>query len=502
MSPSVCTGCAFCALALLSNIPAARSQGSSGSASPASEGAQVARLEGLLAAQEQRLASLQERVAAATQDMDQARIEVLRQQIREVLSDEEFREELTASMLQSGYDDGFFIRSSDEKFRITLNGFMQFRWTYYATRATNRDTLPGQRRSDRAGFDLQRLRLIFSGNAYSPDLTYYLHLYSDASNSYDTGLLWGYVNYRFSDEFQVMAGLMPLPSTRAYFLDERGYQFVDLPMVDTVFGLGDGVGVMLWGQLFSQRLDYYFAVSNEINGPAGPVITPDEDRVLDNNPAITFRTVWHAVGKDSTGGLYEGDLEHLAEPVLDLGFHYGFEEDDGEDALDIPYPRRDGLLLGGFGNVSSSGLQIHQFGVDAHFKWRGLSLTGAYALRLLDVTWGEHEPFAPLYAATGDGSTNAQHGGYVQAGYFLPIPGWEKRLEVVARVGGISALSGGQEGAWEYAGGLNYYIRGHNVKLQMDATKVSEAPVADSYTTLANVNDDALVFRVQLQVAF
>jgi len=118
------------------------------------------------------------------------------------------------------------------------------------------------------------------------------------------------------------------------------------------------------------------------------------------------------------------------------------------------------------------------------------------------VTGGNHEPLAPLYAATGDDSTNAQHGGYVQAGYFLPIPGWEKRLEAVARVGGISALSGGQEGTWEYAAGLNYYIEGHNVKVQMDVTKVSEAPVADSYTSLANVNDDALVWRVQLQVAF
>jgi hypothetical protein len=90
----------------------------------------------------------------------------------------------------------------------------------------------------------------------------------------------------------------------------------------------------------------------------------------------------------------------------------------------------------------------------------------------------------------------------VQVGYFLPIPGLEDRLEAVARVGGISALANSQEGTWTYAGGLNYYIDGHRVKLSTDVTKVSEVPISNSEKSLANVNDDALVFRVQLQVAF
>jgi hypothetical protein len=498
MSTSVWRGSAICAVVLSSIVPA-----SFGQDAPARESDAVARLEAYLAAQEERIARLKEQVAAeSSQDMDQARIEAMRQQIREVLADEEFREELAAPMLQAGYDDGFFIRSTDDKFRVNFNGFLQFRYTYYGTRSTNRDASPGARRHDRSGFDIQRARFIISGNAYSEDLTYYVHLYSDAPYDYDTGLLWGYVNYRFADEIQLTAGLIPLPSTRAYFLDEQGYQFVDLPIVDTVFALGDGVGVMLWGQVFGKKLNYYVAVSNEVNGPAGSVITPDEERVLDNNPAITFRTVWHVLGEDSTEGLYEGDLEHLEQPVLDLGFHYGFTEDDGDATTSIPYPRRNSFLPGGFGEASSEGLQIHQFGVDTHFKWRGLSLTGFYGLRLLDVKWGDHAPFAPLFLATGDDSTNAQHGGYAQAGYFLPIPGLENKLEAVARVGGISALSGGQEGTWEYAAGLNYYIEGHNVKVQMDVTKVSEAPTTDSYTSLANVNDDVLVWRVQLQVAF
>lgn len=86
--------------------------------------------------------------------------------------------------------------------------------------------------------------------------------------------------------------------------------------------------------------------------------------------------------------------------------------------------------------------------------------------------------------------------------YFLPIPDWERKLEVVGRVGGVSILSGGQEGTWEYAGGLNYYIDGQNAKLQTDVTKITELPISSADHSSANVNDDALTWRVQLQLAF
>ena len=41
-----------------------------------------------------------------------------------------------------------------------------------------------------------------------------------------------------------------------------------------------------------------------------------------------------------------------------------------------------------------------------------------------------------------------------------------------------------------------------NVKLQTDVTKIYEVPIRSSTASMANVNDDALVWRIQLQVAF
>ncbi len=67
--------------------------------------------------------------------------------------------------------------------------------------------------------------------------------------------------------------------------------------------------------------------------------------------------------------------------------------------------------------------------------------------------------------------------------------------------GGVQTNLGGSEGTWYYQGGVNYYLQGNRVKLQADVEKISEVPIS-SNSWLANTNDEALIFRVQLQVAF
>jgi len=85
--------------------------------------------------------------------------------------------------------------------------------------------------------------------------------------------------------------------------------------------------------------------------------------------------------------------------------------------------------------------------------------------------------------------------------HFTSRPHSDADRQPVGR-GSIAAIANGREGTWEYAGGVNWYFRGDDVKLQADVTKVSEVPITSSPHTVANVNDDALFFRVQCQVAF
>jgi len=472
----------------------------------------VTRLEALLDAQQHKIDALEQQVAAAAQaDVKSARVEEMKQQIREVLSEQEFRESLMPSTLQAGYDKGFFIKSTDEKFKIKFNGRVQFRWTHYGTRKANRYLAPGFRRSDRTGFDINRGRFVISGHAYSKDLTYHMAFDSSQGTGYNTRLIYGWVNYKMMEELQVKAGIFRIASTRADFGSTSTMPFVEYPMMNAVFGLQRGLGVRLWGKLMEGKGEYYLDVVNSLSSPATRTITNDEALYTtghDNNPAIVFRTVWSILGGSCLHPEDEGhfaapcDFAIHSEPALNVGFHYAFNEDDHDGTMRIPFPRRTFFRDGGFGLTSSDGLQINQFGVDAGFKYQGFSATAEYAVRFLDVRDDDSIPFTPLFLMTGDDSTNAQHGAYLQCGYFLPIPGFERKLEAVVRVGGISALSGGQEGTWIYAGGLNYYIEGHKVKLQTDLTKISEVPISSGTYSLANVNDDALIWRVQLQVAF
>ncbi len=465
----------------------------------------LARLESLLEAQQLKIQNLEQRVlAAGAQDQDAARVEVMKQQIREVLGESQFRESLMPSVVMAGYDNGFFIRSSDDKFLLKINGQVQFRWTHYATRSSNRYLQPREQRNDRTGFDLARVRLKFTGHAYDPNLTYAIWLRAEAVDTYDFVAHYAWVNYKMRDELQFKAGIFRLASTRSQMMNDENFNLIDRPMTDAVFGLGIGLGVRLWGQLFDKKLDYYLDVVNSLNSPANRTITNDPAE-HDNNPAILFRLVWHAMGDDPGNDFTtEGDVDKHDSPALDFGFHYAFNEDDGDlRTTRIPYGRRRGLGTGGggFGLTNTNGLQINQFGVDAAFKYQGFSLITAYTIRIVDVRQGSR-PFAPLFILTADDSTTVMHGAYLQMGYFLPIAGLEDKLEAVVRVGGISTLNGGQEGTWEYSAGVNYYIEGNKVKLQTDVTKVSEVPISNNYSSLANVNDDALVWRIQLQFAF
>lgn len=465
-----------------------------------------------LAVLEARLAAVREEserlsaqwAASRPDDLGAQRNEALRKQVRSILSESEFRESLAPSTAQAGFDNGFYIRSRDGPFTLKVNGRFQFRVTYYDAPSRNRYLAPRLERDDRVGLDLPRLRLSLRGNAYTQDLTYLFEFSADGPARYDLAFEFAYVNYRLVDAFQVRAGAFRLASTRAQMTTDANLQFVDRPMTDAVYSLGDGLGVRFWGHLHDRRVEYYLDVVNALNNASNRTITNDPPE-LDHHPAIVFHALWYALGPDPAEDFtLQADLPRHETPAWVLGFMYAFNDDQGDqNSTRIPLAWTGGPRgVGGFGLTSTNGLAIHQFGLDSAFKWRGFSATGEYIVRLVDPRHADRAPITPWTALTGDGSTTAQHGAYVQVGYLLPIPGLEDKLEAVARVGGIAALAEEREGAWEYAGGLNYYIQGSKLKLVGDVTRIQEAPISSSLGSLANVNDQALVFRMQLQVAF
>lgn len=462
----------------------------------------LAELERQLRSQQQSLDALERQASAQVTDMDRQRTEQMRAEIRRILNEREFQEQLSSSTVRAGYDKGFFIQSSDQKFELKLNGTMQFRWLYYNAQKENNYTSPRTQRQDRTGFAMQRTRLSFSGFLYDQDFTYKIEIRSDAGDNYDAQLHYAYVNYRFADWFQTRAGLFRFASTPMAMRSDSNLQFVDRSMFDHIFGLGTGFGVRFWGLPFDKKLTYYIDIVNSLatgtSHSYNQVIDTDP-LALDTNPAVLGRAVWHVLGDKPNIFDLESDLEIRQDPALDLGVSYAFNHDNGDRITTrLVYPRQS-FLPGPFGLTNTNWMEMNQLEADASFKWMGLSFTAQYAVRWLDPTHGIRAPWVQL---TGDMGTATQQGGLLQAGYMLPIPGFEKKLEVVARADGVKTEAQRSATTFEYGGGINYYIHGNNVKLQADVTRVTNVPGSSNSASFANANDSVLTFRVQLQVVF
>lgn len=126
------------------------------------------------------------------------------------------------------------------------------------------------------------------------------------------------------------------------------------------------------------------------------------------------------------------------------------------------------------------------YSVDAAFKYQGFSANAEYFFRWLQSIEGDGAlPQSQIY----------DHGFYAESGYFL-IP---HKIELNSR---ISQVLGEFGNAYEYAGGVNWFINGtHQWKLTFDVSKLTRNPISNSGPNLV-VGDDGLLFRTQLQIAF
>ena len=460
----------------------------------------IDRLEALVQQQDQQIRELRSQVQQTNASMDEARVEQIKGLVREVIADSEFRESLFPDQVQVGYDGGFYLRSADEQFLLKINAATQFRYTYYNDQSRNRSVAPRRRFSDRSGFELERVYVGFSGHLFGPDLTYRILVESDTDSQHRWQNFLAWVDYRFADALHVKAGLLKPPFGLQELTSDLLQMFPDRSMANELFNLDRSVGVQVWGDVLDGKLTYKVAVTNGWNNEAARFGRSDPLREMDQNPAITARAVWHAMGQLGPG---ESDVSYHEDPALDVALSFGYMDDNG-DAGDptITYAVadffRDGV--GGFGSTTMEGTNVTQFGADAHFKYRGLAVTGEYWLRIVDVSNGNINSrlVAPYFLRTGDNDTFHQQAAQMQAGYFI-IP---KKLEAIARVGAVWDIGPGSEGVWEYAAGMNWYINGHGNKLQFDVTKINELPVASSAANYIDLNDDILMWRLQWQILF
>lgn len=450
----------------------------------------IERLEKLVDEQRARIDSLQSQVESKrARSVETARIDPIKRLVNELMTDAGFREGLYPDIAQVGYEDGFYIKSSDESFDLVITGMMQARWTGISRQSDNRRLQGRNKQDDVNGFKIQYLELNFDGHIHDPKLTYHISVIGDTDQSHTWETYYAQILYEFAPEFVLNAGILDLPQGFNNLVADNKLLFVDRALAEEVLNVGYAPGVAISGLLFG-KLEYAAGV---FNGIGNNTDSPSREE-LDTNFAYAASLIYHILG-DGVGD-DETDLEYSKDPTWDIGTSFAYNDDNGDlngsSFYVIPERIRSGLGIGGYGEADLTGSDLLQFGAHTAFRWRGLSVTAEWYLRTIksDSRYGYWE------LLTGRSGSMHCQGGYVEAGYFI-VP---KKVELAARLGGIWDSNG--DNTWEYTFGANYYPYGsHNVKLQADVTRIEEAPLSSTNGGWLQ-NDEITMIRLALQAAF
>jgi phosphate-selective porin OprO/OprP len=154
----------------------------------------------------------------------------------------------------AGWDDGFFMRSADNKFYLRITGQIQ---------ADHRAYIDDIDYTDIDTFFLRRARFGIEANMFQ----YYEFRFLPDFGQGQAVIQDGYLNVHYVDDFQVEAGKFKQPFSYEQLIQDRFVPTLERSIFDQLVPARD-VGLMIHGQkLLGDRLDYAVSVSNgEING--------------------------------------------------------------------------------------------------------------------------------------------------------------------------------------------------------------------------------------------
>lgn len=423
------------------------------------------------------------------------RAEQIKALASEAIADARARSQALDDDVQAGYKNGFFIQGGPN-FRLAVLGYLQFRYTYANVNVENEGDFPESREGDINGFDFRRARLYFVGHAFDPRLTFAVSGDFAGAGTFTT--LDNYVQYKFSEELLIRAGSFLVPFTHVEIAGP-GIQTSEGPTVFFPFDPVRALGVSVFGQLVKDKVSYEFNVNNGSRAHhLRRVTTVGTSPNFDNR--LAYYTRWQYAG--GAGKLAdfadESDLAWTKEFAWMVGFAAGYESQN-TNASAFPSPQT-ATTVYGIGNPDGPGFvapinlngDLYRATVDVHAKYQGWGLTAAAYYQHADFADGTP---ADVTSAFGGGVTNI--GYYAQAGYFV-IP---KKLELVARFGQLVTCES-SDTMEEYTIGANYFMFGHNLKLQTDITYIPGEAAFSDVNAGTVINTSNLIYRLQLQLKF
>ena len=391
----------------------------------------------------------------------------------------------------TGFDRGFVIRpkNQDESpFELKINTQSQFRYTGFERDVTTWTDSSGEPNpvSDVSNFQIPRGRMIFSGHAFRPDLTYNLNLDFNTVSNRQLNFRAYWLAWRFSRARTLYAGQSKVPGSREWlisFVDTLG---VDRSMATTFFRPSLSQGIWATGEP-ADGFFYHVMLANGFNTLGAST------QQLNTQMAYSGSCWWEPLG--DFGSSY-GDFQWHQQPVLRVGMSGTYSSEEGpQGSPNVPENSdirfSDGTLLTKTGALGPGAtINVYKIGLlswDVAYKHRGFSLSSEVYLQDLFNLSGD----LPLSR-----SSVCQYGGLAQAGYFV-IP---QKFEPYTR---FSRVNGPLGTGSEYAGGFNwFFLPGkQNLRFTMDAAWLDHC-AADQNRTGYQAGQTGILVRSQIQIFF
>ena len=378
--------------------------------------------------------------------------------------------------IKFGYDRGLYTQFKD-KFRLKIRLRVQARFTDSRFSSAynpvgDAKNYPGvssagvisatKHAEDLAFFGVHRTRLVFEGFAFSPDMNYFVQFRNDTADSTTqlggarstTQLYDSYLTFKQISWANLRIGQYRTHFGRQEFFSSALLQFVDRGFVAEAFvpNVIDrrDQGVTIFSDQEKYPINYAFGVFNGvgINLNKLGLSTPGNANEL----MYVGRITADILGKP---GYPEGDLANSQTPQLAVGVSYGYDGGLQTNTTGVGSNNQVSIAIASLGNgrlLNQGVVDIGTGGLDFILKYRGFSLQAEGFVRNVDT----RDPSKRIGNATGY---------YVQGGYFV-LPG---KLEVVGR---WSAMDPNTRAAQDLMtsglGGLNWYLNGHEHKVQLD----------------------------------
>lgn len=372
------------------------------------------------------------------------------------------------SPIQAGYDNGFYIRGEDGRFRLAIRGLIQYRYI-----GAFRDTSPGATDAEETGFVLQRTPVLFSGDVLRPQLRYFCILAASPSEGSEF-VEECKIIYEFQSGLLLQAGRLRNPA----FLRELDVSYtrqlgVERSYLHSVFSTGVLEGLVASRQREQLRWTAFFS-----DGRGSGSSSQTKDFFQDKTDfAVTTAIDYRAFGEWAQYGDFASWSDEG--PALFLGAAVHYEK--GETGDTVPANDLNDFL---------------SWTCDVTYENAGLTLFGAVV--------GRH--------SLHEGRAIDQHGVLLQAGCQVAPDELEPfvRYEYIDFDGvtnvGAGGVAVGDSSLNLVSAGFNYYFDRHGLKFTAEAVHaLDNIPFTAAATGLLQDDpgeDGQTVVRTQLQLFF